>query len=205
MKRLLLVTLTLTATAIGQDVTPAEREKASRYLAETRKGVEDAVKGLSDAQWKYKPRPDRWSVAEIVEHLAVIEDIIKGVFARLPDGAAAAAGRDVAKTDAEMLAKLLDRSVKFEAPPQARPAARWTPADALQHFLASRAENAELLRSTPGLRAHTVLHPVFGPLDGYQWMLAVAAHSARHTQQILEVKADPGFPSVHGTAAPALH
>jgi hypothetical protein len=205
MKRLLLVTLTLAATAIGQDVTPAEREKASRYLAETRKGVEDAVKGLTDAQWKYKPGPDRWSVAEIVEHLAVIEDIVKGVFAKLPDGPPPSAERDAAKFDAEMVAKILDRSVKFEAPPQARPAARWTTAETLQHLLASRAQNAEFLRSTPALRAHTVLHPVFGPLDGYEWMLAVAAHSARHTQQILEVKADPGFPAVRGTAAPALH
>jgi hypothetical protein len=205
MKRLLVVTLALTAAAFGQDATSAQREKASSYLAETRKGVEDAVKGLTDAQWKYKPGPDRWSVAEIVEHLAVIEDIIKGVFARLPEGPAPAADRDAARVDAEMAAKVLDRSVKFEAPPQARPAARWTPAGALEHFETSRAQTTELLRATPALRAHTVLHPVFGPLDGYQWILAVAAHSARHTQQILEVKADPGFPAAHGTAAPALH
>ena len=28
-----------------------------------------------------------------------------------------------------------------------------------------------------------------------KWVLAVAAHSARHTKQILEVKADPNFPA----------
>lgn len=205
MKRILFSMSLMTTVAFGQDATPAERDKAIRYLAETRKGVEDSVKGLTDAQWKYKPGPDRWSIAEVVEHLAVIEDIIKGVFAKLPEGPAPAADRDAAKFDAELLAKTLDRSKKFEAPPQARPAARWTPDGALQHFLASRAQTTELARSTMGLRAHTVAHPVFGAMDGYQWILAVAAHSARHTQQILEVKADPGFPAARGTAAPALH
>jgi hypothetical protein len=46
---------------------------------------------------------------------------------------------------------------------------------------------------------------VFGPLDGYDWILAVAAHTARHTQQILEVKADPGFPVSTAPATAAQH
>ena len=44
------------------------------------------------------------------------------------------------------------------------------------------------------LRDHFYSHPVFGPLDGYQWLLLLSAHSARHTEQIEEVKADPSFP-----------
>jgi hypothetical protein len=190
---------------MAQDPAAAEREKAIRYLTETRKGVEASVKGLTDAQWKYKPAPDRWSIAEVVEHLAVIEDIIKTVFVKLPEGAAPAAERETAKFDADLVAKTTDRSTKFEAPPQARPTARWTPTGALDHFLKSRAETAGLFLNTSGVRAHTVAHPVFGPLDGYQWVMLAAAHSARHTQQILEVKASPGFPSASGTAALALH
>ena len=45
------------------------------------------------------------------------------------------------------------------------------------------------------LRAHVLLHPVLGPLDAYEWVLAVAAHTERHTKQILEVKADANFPA----------
>ena len=205
MRHILVTMITITAAALAQEPTAAERDQAFRYLAETRKGVEDSVKGLTDAQWKYKPAPDRWSVAEVVEHLAVIEDVLKTVFAKLPDGPAPLAERETRQFDAEMLAKVTDRSTKFEAPPNARPAARWAPAAALEHFLASRAYTTDLLRNTPALRAHTFTHPVFGPLDGYQWIMAVAAHSARHTQQILEVKADPGFPTAKSTAAPALH
>jgi hypothetical protein len=36
--------------------------------------------------------------------------------------------------------------------------------------------------------------PVLGPLDAYQWILLISAHSERHTKQIEEVKADPNFP-----------
>ena len=33
-----------------------------------------------------------------------------------------------------------------------------------------------------------------GPLDAYQWLVFMAAHSERHLAQIKEVKADPKFP-----------
>ena len=44
------------------------------------------------------------------------------------------------------------------------------------------------------LRGHGMPHPVLKTLDGYQWVLLIAGHSARHTAQIDEVKADPKFP-----------
>src|SRR5215471_13212840 len=132
MKRLLISTITLTALAWAQDPSAADREKAIRYLHETRSGVQAAAKGLSEAQWNYKPGPNRWSVAEVVEHLALIEDILKTVFTKFPEGPAPAADRETAAFDADLVAKIVDRSQKVEAPPQARPAARWTPAGALE-------------------------------------------------------------------------
>ena len=50
-----------------------------QYLESTKKGVVDATKGLSDAQWNFKPAPDRWSIAEVMEHLAAAEDMIRGL------------------------------------------------------------------------------------------------------------------------------
>jgi len=41
---------------------------------------------------------------------------------------------------------------------------------------------------------HFYTHPAFGVLDGYQWLLLLSSHSARHTEQIEEVKADRNFP-----------
>lgn len=189
---------------ITQSITPAEREHALAYLTQTRDGVVAAVKGLSEAQLKFKPAADRWSVAEVVEHLALIEDLInQGVLGKLLSAPAPTAGWDAKKVDAMVLAKMPDRSTKAQAPEPAVPTGRWTPAETLEHFLAGRAQTVAFLKSTPDLRGHVVSHPVFGAMDGYEWILAVAGHTDRHTKQILEVKADPGYPTELNRAAPA--
>jgi hypothetical protein len=193
------------ATATAQDPTPAERKQAQRYLTDTRKGVEDAVKGLTDAQWKFKPAPGRWSVAEVVEHLALIEDVVHSILARLPESPAPASDRNVKEVDEMILGKVPDRTTKLQAPESAQPTGRWTPAGALEHFAAARNQTAALLASTPALRGHVFVHPYFGPLDGYQWIIAVAAHSERHTKQILEVKADANFPAARPATAAAVN
>jgi hypothetical protein len=197
--QLTITALAFTALASAQNPTAAERDKAQRYLAETRKGVQDAVKGLTEAQWKFKPAPDRWSVAECVEHLAIGEDLLHAILGRLAQAPPPPADYDAARVDAMLLRDVPDRSTKYQAPEPAQPTGKVTPAAALEHFLASRQETVNLLRNTPDLRAHAIKHIVFGSLDGYEWIIAVAAHSARHTKQILEVKADPNFPAAGQT------
>ena len=49
------------AAASAQEVTQAEKDKALQYLETTKKNVLEATKGLSEAQWNFKPAPDRWS------------------------------------------------------------------------------------------------------------------------------------------------
>ena len=55
-------------------------------------------------------------------------------------------------------------------------------------FLANREQTIECLRA-PLLRGRVRPHPIFGPWDGYQWLLATAAHTSRHTDQIRELQA----------------
>src|SRR6266404_7119793 len=60
--------LFLSMAAFGQTLTQADREKGAQYLEQTRDGVVAATRGLSDAQMKFKSAPERWSVAETLEH-----------------------------------------------------------------------------------------------------------------------------------------
>ncbi len=106
---------------------------------------------------------------------------------------AGAPDRDIAKMDAMVLTMVPDRSTKRQAPPELVPTGRWTPAETLDHFLQSRARTIEFLRTTPDLRQHVMDSPL-GPMDAYEWLLFIAAHSERHTKQILEVEASPDFP-----------
>ena len=187
--------LLLSIAALPQSLTQADRERAAKYLEQTRDGVVSATKGLSEAQMKFKAAPDRWSVAETLEHIALAEDfLLQNVTDKIMKAPAGAADRDTAKTDAMVLAMIPDRSHKAQAPPPLVPTGRWTPADTLDHFLKSRAKTIEFLQATPDLREHVADGPLGQPMDPYEWLLFVAAHSERHTKQILEVKADPNFP-----------
>jgi uncharacterized damage-inducible protein DinB len=188
--------LLLGAIAVGQTLTQADRDRGVQYLEQTRDGVVAAVKGLSDAQMKFKSAPDRWSVAETLEHIAVSEDFLfQNITNNIMKAPAGAPDRDTAKIDAFVLTAVPDRSHKAQAPEPLKPTARWTPAETLDHFLQSRAKTIAFLQSTPDLRAHVVNGPPLNqPLDAYDWLLFISAHSERHTKQILEVKADPNFP-----------
>src|SRR5882762_1173459 len=111
-----LMALLLTAAAMvasAQEVTQAEKERALQYLESTKKGVLDATKGLSDAQWNFRPAPDRWSVAQVMEHLAAAEDMIRGLAQEQVMKTPAVPVRDVEETkkaDDAVLAMVPDRS-----------------------------------------------------------------------------------------------
>src|SRR5690348_14204811 len=196
-KHSLLVTalLVLATTTFAQTLSPADRDRAVQYLEQTRDGVVAATKGLSEAQLKYKSAPDRWSVAETLEHIAVSEDfLLANVKNNVMKAPAGPADRDTAKIDASVLAVIPDRSRKAQAPPELVPKGRWTPSEALDHFLKSRAETIAFLQATPDLRQHVTDSPFGQKLDAYEWLLFIGAHSERHTKQIVEVKSDANFP-----------
>jgi len=194
----ILGTLVLIAGALdakAQSVSQADLDRGLQYLETTKKNIVDATRGLSDAQWNFKPSVFKWSVAQVMEHIAASEDLLRqaaeGQIKQAPPGPE----RDVQKTDAKVLEVIPDRSKKFQAPEQLRPRNQFgTPQAALKHFLESRAKTVELLKNTPDLRSHVVDSGLLGKIDAFERILFVAAHSERHTKQLLEVKADPKFP-----------
>ena len=193
----LVALLLLSGAAAGsaQEVTPAEKERALQYLESTKKNVVEATKGLSEAQWNFKPAPDRWSVAQVMEHIAAAEDFLRDVTKdKVMMSPAGESGRDVKKTDEAVLAMVPDRTHKAQAPEPLVPSNRFgSPDGSLRHFVEGRSATEDFLKSTAGLRDHVMDSPL-GKLDGYEFVLFIAAHSERHTKQINEVKADPNFP-----------
>lgn len=193
--RLAVAVLAFSAAAGAASLTEAEKQEGLAQLERTRAGVIEATKGLSEAQWKFKPAPDRWSVAEVMEHIALSEDMLfENTSKKVMSAPAGQADRDTKAGDKMVLSVIPDRTNKFKAPDPLVPTGRWTPQESLDHFLKSRARTVEYLKSTPGLRDHVVASPLGEPLDAYQWLLFTSAHSERHTKQMLEVKADPNFP-----------
>jgi hypothetical protein len=190
-----LLMMAAATSAAAQEVTQAEKDKALQYLETTKKGVLEATKGLSEAQWNFKPAPERWSVAQVMEHIAAAEDFIRGmVKEKIMMAPAGEPGRDVKKTDDGVLAMVPDRTTKLQAPEPLVPTNRFGSPDAsIKHFVESRATTEDFLKTATGLRDHVADSPM-GKLEGYEFVLLIAAHSERHTKQINEVKADPNFP-----------
>lgn len=174
--------------------TSADKSRAAQYLARTCDDLNAAIHGLSEEQWHFKPAADKWSIGEVVEHLTIAEERVQGLIGRLGDAQPAEAGRDDAQVDDFIVANVPERANKFVAPPILQPTGNLTPQQLLVRFALLRSQSLRLLDSSPHLRGRTFPHPVFGPWDGYQWLLGTAAHTARHLAQIAEVKAHPAFP-----------
>jgi len=198
MKKLILLACAIACfgpAVFAQALTQADRDKGVKYMEQTRDAIVADTKGLSDAQWNFKAAPDKWSVAQTMEHIALAEDLFyQMITEKVMKGPAGAADRDVAKIDAGVLAMIPDRSHKAQAPPPLVPTGKWTGPEALDHFLKAREKTIEFLKNTPDLRQHVMDSPLGQPLDAYEWLLFDAAHSERHDKQIKEIEADAGFP-----------
>jgi uncharacterized damage-inducible protein DinB len=179
-------------------LTKQDREFAIKYLKETKKDFLNSVKGLSDEQWKFKPAPDKWSVAEVSEHIALAEDFLSKMVTEkiMTSPEAPAEKRAAVKGKEEQIMKMIpDRSQKAQAPEQLKPHNAFASRDELlKAFTSKRDANIKYIKETKdALHAHIAPSPI-GEFDAYQWMIFMAAHSKRHTAQIAEVKADPNFP-----------
>jgi hypothetical protein len=198
MKIMLLAVAMLLAPMTDQTLSPAERGHAVAELESSRSAFLEATNGLSEAQWNFKPAPDRWSIAECAEHIGVTETFILNLIAEQAlKGPAAPEKRALVQgKDSAMMAMAVDRSAKFKAPEAIQPTRRWaTSGEITKNVLENRARTIEFVSTTQeDLRDHFMDHPVFKTLDTYQWILLTSAHMRRHTAQILEVKADPNFP-----------
>lgn len=172
------------------------------FLDQTRDALLGAVRLLNDAQWRFQPAPDRWSIAQTVEHIAFVQDrVIASIAERLPSAPPPPPEQDRAVVDGLVMSRFQVRLRKFPSPvPAAEPQLSRT--DAISRYRANCETLKGLLASTPGLRDHVleaaplkaVSGGAYSVMDGYQWILASASHSERHTKQILETIADDAFP-----------
>lgn len=181
-------------------LTQGERDFAMSSMHATRKIFLDAVAGLAPEQWNFKPAPDRWSIADCAEHIALSEDLIAGMGKNSLKSAAETdkvqRGDAARPGDQALLEAVVDRSHKAQAPEPLVPKHTFaTPREAVEHFRKSRDANIDYIEKTgDDLRAHFAKGPAGDPVDGYRWFLLMSAHTERHTKQIEEVKADPNYP-----------
>ncbi|MES2006272.1 MAG: DinB family protein [Bacteroidota bacterium] len=174
-----------------------ERKTATDFLKETKKGIWDATQGLSEAQLKFKPAPDRWSVEDCMKHIAQSEQMLWGmVEGGLKQPATPEKRSEVKIKDEEVIKNIEDRTTKVKtfAPLEPVNTPFKTMGEAWDSFSKNRDKLVEYVNTTnDDLRNHVNQLPI-GVFDSFQMLLFIGAHSNRHMQQINEVKADPNFP-----------
>ncbi len=178
-----------------------ERNQALRRLSDSREVLRQKVDGLSGEQRSFRPAAERWSIADCIEHLTIVETFtlqrIQQLLEQPPAGKPDTHGKDEL-----ILGKVPVRGTRVKGPEAVMPAGRWPDFDdLLRQFEAARQRTIDFGRETGAeLRAYAFPHPFLGPLDWYQWLLFLAAHCERHAGQMEEVKSDPAFPGKVGTA-----
>jgi hypothetical protein len=177
-------------------ITDQERQAALALLARSRTAVLKAVEGVTEDQARWKPMPERWSILEYIEHLAVSDDALVGLVKRSLESPAHTETEDERRAREQKIRETpIPRGVN-RAPEGLKPVARFDSLkDAVAAFLAARERTIEYARSTTDdLRHHFAPHPVLGSLDAYQWLCGNARHAETHAAHVVEIRGMPEFP-----------
>src|SRR3982751_3033577 len=141
--------LALPLAAADPHMTDAERAKVLTWLEVSRKEFLAAIDGVSDAQWKWKPAPERWSVGEVAEHIVLAE---ASLFGNMKTAVAAPAAADwelKSKGKTEIIEMVMaPRMGKATAPEPLVPGGNLTQAQARERFLTQRAEMVKFATET---------------------------------------------------------
>ncbi|HET9057214.1 MAG TPA: DinB family protein [Chitinophagaceae bacterium] len=178
-------------------VSKKEKKDAAKFLKESQKQALASVKGLSEAQLKFKPAPDRWSVEDCMKHIAATEiglwQLTNGTIGKPANPEKRS---EIKMTDDDVKKNIEDRTNKVKTFPPFEPqnTGYKTLEDAINSFKENRGKLMDYIKTTDDdLRNHVAALP-FGSLDCYQMVLFIGAHTMRHVKQMEEVKADPNFP-----------
>ena len=156
-----------------------------------RRGLLAAVERLSEADRERRPAEGQWSAAEILEHLASVENSVAQLIAIRGGEPVPANQEPPAPRAAERLAQLRVRGKRIDVPDAVRPTGTMTAAAAVAALAASRAALLEAARSADpvALEQRTYHHALVGRLTLRDWLAFVAHHEARHAAQIDEIAA----------------
>src|SRR5687767_6330096 len=198
MRKLMLV-LMLAAVVPLRAAAPLSQQDRDALIKDLENSRIVFLNGIADvkteAQWNYKPAPDRWSVAECAAHIIAAEQYFRDNIAATLKTPALPAAQQSTAGDAVIAKMVRDRTQKFQAPAQLEPRGKVVPmAQAIKNFQATRTQTLDYVRTSQDpLREHGTGTPP-QVTTAYQLVLMLSGHTERHTAQLLEVKASPGYP-----------
>ncbi|MEM1246501.1 MAG: DinB family protein [Acidobacteriota bacterium] len=195
------VPVSASATSDGR-IDAQERQQILDLLRDSESGFLALLAGVSDAQWSWKPSPDRWSVGECAEHIVRSNEALLAAAKQALAGEMNPEWEAKTKGKTEILLSVMPNrnpggAGGARAPQEIRPTGGLSRRELVERFAALYAEARSLVgESDAPWKAHTAPHPfpIFDPLSAYQWALYVPLHTTRHSKQMIEVMETEGYP-----------
>ena len=152
-----------------------------------RASVREAIDSVPVEWRERRPAEGRWSVAEVLEHLAIIEGRVTKMLAMAAETAVLAGEKQRDKPSIDM-DRLLDRSRPVMGPEVVQPREGLDSAAAWQRLQETRAGLRRVIETTAehDLSGTVRTHPILGDMHMYQWIAVIGGHEARHALQIRE-------------------
>jgi hypothetical protein len=145
------------------------------------------VERVPAALWQKRPAADRWSVAEVIGHLIMVETAIQQGFAKM---LASEPQRVPFWRRLHIPPKLSEyRLLRAETPSPLDSSLVGEKDVMLEEFRALRKRTLALLEANRDrdLSRWRWPDPLFGSLNGWTWFTVIAYHEVRHTKQIREI------------------
>jgi len=150
------------------------------------------VANLSDEQMTVLADGEKWTIANFVEHIAIVEEGMTKISAKLLAQAQGQSKTSDGKVNlsenfVEKASEMRDR--KFEAPERVRPTGKLTVAESLAKMKDNRQKLEELrpLFETVDGSDFKFSHPFMGELSAHEWLTLIGGHEARHLAQIKNI------------------
>lgn len=165
--------------------------------ASIREKFKGTFASLTEEQLNARPPGDEWSVAQIVEHVAIVNGGALRICAKLlGKGEAAGKTNDGSVFISPEFIEAASSAVgqKLEAPEMVQPINNVPIADSIAKLDELQGQYAELrpkFESVDGVEAKFP-HPYFGDLSAQEWLVLSGAHEIRHLKQIRRVLAAIG-------------
>ncbi len=183
----------------------AELSGYRREIHEVRADAEKLLEGISENQFNWKPSPERWSIAQCLDHLnsgwGALPKLDRVISAADEQGV-----RGGGPYRHPVLGKLYLRftepppKIRVPAPRRFRPAPERSISDVVPRFLQLQQEILTRIESADGLdlgriRLSSPISRRFRISLG-QWFGFLAAHERRHLWQAWRVRRHADFPTV---------
>ncbi len=154
-----------------------------------REQIKQKVENVSDEKANFVPDDEKWSIAHLTEHIALVEDGMSKISAKLLTKAQTAGVKGDGKiklTENFATKAAAARDVKLEAPEQVAPTGKLTIAESLAKMEEThhRLEELRPLFESVECSDFKFPHPFMGELTAHEWLTLIGGHGARHLRQL---------------------